>query len=74
MIIITSNNGTYSIDEETERVFKDGVLVSGVDVDIVYSGNGEDRAPKISGILFKGKGTILTLSGKESKIIDPNMI
>lgn len=72
--IITLKGERYSFDEETQRIFKDGVLLSSVNVEPVYSGLGNDSIPKFSGLLLKDTNSILSLSGKISPVTDINAI
>lgn len=75
MIYITSEKGeNYSFDPSTSRIFKDGYLMSSIEAEPIYSNSEEDVAPRFSGILIKGTGTILSLSGKYNQISDPNTI
>ena len=72
--IITIKGEKYSFDENTQRVFKDGLLLSSVQVEPIYSGLGGDNIPKFSGLLLKDTNSILSLSGKISPITDINAI
>ena len=72
--IITLKGERYSFDESTQRVFKDGILLSSVNVEPVYSRLNKDSIPKFSGLLLKDSNTILSRSGKMSSITDINAI
>jgi hypothetical protein len=67
--IITIKGEKYSFDPDTERVFKDGKLLSSASVEPVYSGFSEDEPPLFSGIFLKGINSILSLSGKINPVI-----
>lgn len=74
VIYITSEKGeNYTFDPSTNRIFKDGYLMSSVEVEPVYT-NSDDVTPRFTGILLKGTGTVLSLSGKYNQISDPNTI
>lgn len=73
--IMSLRGERYSYDELTGRIFRDGVLLPSSEVEPVFSGNNKDgQVPRLSGILLKERGSILTLSGKENPIVDPNTI
>ena len=73
--IITIKSEKYSFDPSTGRIFKDGYLVSSYEAEPLYSNPPTpNEPPRFSGILFKGEGKILSLSGKYSNITDPNTI
>lgn len=63
--IITIKGERYSFDTDTGRIFKDGKVIVSELVEPVYSYLGNpDNPPSFSGIYFKDKNQILTLSGK----------
>lgn len=73
--IVTMKGEQYSFDEETGRVFKDGHLMSSVNVEPVYSDLDENNVPKFSGLWLKDIDSIISLSGKINPAIsDPNLI
>jgi len=72
-IITIAKGERYSFDPETQRIFKDGVLLPSTEVEPIYSSVGEDD-PKFSGILLKATGSILTLSGNVNPVSDINTI
>ena len=72
--IMTMKGEKYSLDETTQRIFKDGILLSSVNVEPVYSRATKDSMPVFSGILLKDTGSILSKSGKINTITDINSI
>lgn len=72
--IITIKGERYSFDEDTQRVFKDGVLLSSVQVEPIYSSLDKESIPVFSGLLLKETNSILSRSGKISPITDLNSI
>lgn len=64
----------YSFDEETQRIFKDGYLLSSAQAEPIYSSLDEDDIPVFSGLLLKETNSILSLSGKINLITDINAI
>ena len=63
--IITLKGEKYTIDQDTGRIFKDGIVVPSVNAQLVYSHLGDkDQPPKISGIWLKETNSILTLTGR----------
>ena len=72
--IATVKGELYSYDEATMRIFKDGVLLSSVKAEPVFSGFSDTTPPKFSGILLKDNSTILSLSGKLNTITDINAV
>lgn len=68
--IVTIKGERYSINEETGRIFKDGLVVPSINAQLVYSHLGDkDKPPKVSGIWLKETNSILTLTGKIYPII-----
>ena len=68
--IITIKGERYSINKETGRIFKDGLVVPSTNAQLVYSHLGDkDKPPKVSGIWLKETNSILTLTGKIYPII-----
>ena len=67
--IVTLKGEKYSFDPETERIFKDNMLLSSTLVEPVYSDFNEDSPPMFSGILLKNINSILSLSGKINPVI-----
>lgn len=76
MIEIYSEKGErYSYDPETGRLFRDGFVVSSVEAEPMFSNSPSPNIPpRFTGIFFKGRNEILTLSGKYNKVSDPNSI
>ena len=72
--IITLKGERYSFDETTQRIFKDGILLSSVKVEPVYSRPSKDSIPVFSGILLKDTGFVLSKSGKINAITDINSV
>lgn len=72
--IITIKGERYSFDEDTQRVFKDGVLLSSVQVEPVYSRLARESLPVFSGLLLKDTNSILSRSGKINPVTDINAI
>ena len=70
--IFTIKGERYSYDEATQRIFKDGKLLSSVQAEPVFSN--VDEAPRFSGIYLKDINSILSLSGKINPITDTNSI
>lgn len=64
----------YSFDEETQRIFKDGYLLSSSQAEPIYSSLDEDSLPVFSGLLLKETNSILSLSGKINLITDINAV
>lgn len=76
MIEIQSEKGEFiKYDPSTGRIFRDGYVVSSVEAEPIFSNTSDSNlVPKFSGIFFKGRGEILSLSGKYSQISDLNSI
>lgn len=76
MIEIISDKGEkYTYDPSTGRIFRDGYVVSSVEAEPMFSNSPyPDTPPEFSGIYFKGKNEILSLSGKYNPVTDPNTI
>lgn len=73
--MITMKGEKYSFDPDTERIFKDGYLMSSVQAEPIYSDNSsENIPPRFSGILLKATNTIVSLSGKVNQITDINSV
>lgn len=72
--IITIKGEKYSFDDATQRIFKDGILLSSVQVEPVYSKLSKDSSPIFSGLLLKDSGSILSRSGKISPTTDINTV
>lgn len=71
MIDIYSENGEiYSFDENTERIYKDNILIPKSVAEPVYSGNDQGEDTEFSGIFLKTIGKILSRSGKISNVSD----
>lgn len=73
--IVTIKGEKYSFDPDTQRIFKDGILVPSYKAEPVFSNTTEkDELPRFSGILLKDINSILSLSGKINPITDSNTI
>lgn len=72
--IVTIKGERYSFDESTQRIFKDGMLLSSVSVEPVYSRLSSESVPSFSGLLLKDTNSILSRSGKISPVTDINAI
>lgn len=72
--IVTVKGELYSYDETTMRIFKDGVLLSSVKAEPVFSDFSDKYPPKFSGILLKDSNTVLSLSGKLNSITNINSV
>jgi len=73
--ILTEKGENFSFDPSTERIFKDGMLMSSVNVEPIYSNaNDKESTPKFAGILLKDVNSIVSLSGKINKVTDINSI
>lgn len=73
MIDIVSFKGElYRFDPDTERIFKDGVLLDPSEAEPVYSN--VNRSPEFAGIELKNINSILSRSGKINEITDTNQI
>ena len=71
----------YSFDEDTQRIFKDGYLLSSAQAEPIDANIGdiitlldEDSLPVFSGLLLKETNSILSLSGKINLITDINAV
>lgn len=68
--IVSFKGERYSFDPDTGRIFKDGKVITSEFVEPVYSYMGNTQEPpKFSGIYFKDKNQILTLSGKVNPVV-----
>jgi hypothetical protein len=76
MIDIISEKGErFSYDPDTGRIFRDGYLLSSVEVEPIFSNTpAPNTPPRFSGVFFKGRNEILTLSGKYNSVSNPNTI
>lgn len=74
--IISFKGERYTFDPDTGRIFKDGKVIVSDLVEPVYSYMGNpNNPPKFSGIYFREKNQILTLSGKVNPVVkDDNEI
>lgn len=68
--IITIKGEKYSFDENTQRIFKDGVVVPGTAAEPVYSG----PILSFSGILLKTSKSVLSLNGNINPATNINSI
>lgn len=76
MIEIISEKGErYSYDPATNRIFRDGYLLSSTEAEPMYSNSPyPDTPPNFSGVYFRGRNEILSLSGRYNPIVDTNTI
>jgi len=76
MIEIYSEKGEhFRFDPSTNRLFRDGFVISTVEAEPVYSNTSDpNEPPTFSGIFFKGRGELLSLSGKYNPISDINSV
>ena len=73
--IITEHSERYTFDPVTKRIFKDGFVIPSTEAEPIYSNSPDpNMPPKFAGILFRGEGRIVSLSGKISQVSDPNSI
>lgn len=72
--IITLKGEKYSYDENTQRIFKDGMLLSSTQVEPIFSNFSDSMAPRFSGLYLKDTNSILSLSGNINPVTDPNTI
>ena len=73
--IITTQGDKYTFDTEKETIAKNGTLLSKVEAEPVYGGNGrESSAPEFSGIYLKNKNQIRSKSGHINQVCDENLI
>lgn len=72
--IITIKGERYSYDEETERIFKDGKLLSSTIAEPLFQGVTEDNVPEFVGIYLKDLNAVLSLTGNINPITDINSI
>lgn len=72
--IITFKGEHYSFDPDTQRIFKDGILLSSTQVEPVFSNVSDDSIPVFSGLHLKDTDSILSLSGKINPVTDINAI
>ncbi len=70
--ILSSTGELYKYDQETDRLYKDGFLLSSTTAEPVFSDvNGNT---KFSGIYLKNTNQILTLSGNLNPVTNSNAI
>ncbi len=72
--IITIKGERYSYDEDTERIFKNGKLLSSVVAEPLFQGVTEDNIPNFVGIYLKDMDSVLSLSGNINPVTDINSI
>ncbi len=71
--IATLTGERYSFDPDTQRIFKNDILVPTTDAEPVFS-EMESGQPEFSGIFLKRLNKIISRSGKINTITDPNNI
>ena len=69
--IVTLKGERYSFDPDTQRIFKDGILIPDSEAEPVFS-ELESGEPEFSGIYLKKTNQIVSRSGKVNTIVDPN--
>lgn len=67
--ITTIKGEKYSFDENTQRIFKDGILVPSTAAEPVYS-----AGFSFSGILLKASKSVLSLNGNINPVTNINSI
>lgn len=68
--IVSFKGERYSFDPDTGRIFKNGKVLVSEFVEPVYSYMGNPgNPPTFSGIYFKDKNQILSLSGKLNPVV-----
>ena len=68
--IVSFKGEKYTYDIETGRIFKDGEVIVSSLVEPVFSHFGNpDIPPRFSGIYFREKNEILSLSGKLNPVV-----
>lgn len=72
--IVTLKGEVYSFNEETGRIFKDGILIPESQAEPIYSAVSDDFPPKFSGIYLKNQNVIVSVSGKVNQVSDINSI
>ena len=72
--IVTFKGEIYKFNEDTRRIFKDGVLLSSSQAEPIYSSLDDNGIPEFSGLYLKDIDSILSLSGKINKITNINSI
>lgn len=74
--IVSFKGERYTFDSDTGRIFKEGKVLTSSEAEPVYSYLGNpNNPPQFSGIYFKDKNQILTLSGKINPVVkDDNEI
>ena len=73
---ITDYQGnSYEYNPANGLISKNGVIVSGVDYEPVFSNYPDNTAPPFFvGILLKRTNTVLSMSGKISRIVDSRQL
>ena len=71
--IYTLKGERYSYDENTMRLFKDGVLLSSAVAEPVFQDNGSE-IPEFAGVYLKDSNKVVSLSGNINTVTDPNSI
>jgi len=69
--IATLKGERYSFDPDTQRIFKDGILIPDSEAEPVFS-ELESGEPEFSGIYLKRTNQVVSRSGKINTIVDPN--
>lgn len=73
MDIVTIKGEVYSFDQKTMKISKNGIILTSVQVEPVFSLS-DTGEPKFSGILLKDKNSIISLNGKTNPITKTNLL
>lgn len=71
--ILTLTGERYSFDPDTQRIFKNAILIPDTEAEPVFS-ELESGQPEFSGIYLKRLNKVVSRSGKINTITDPNNI
>lgn len=71
--ILTLTGERYSFDPDTQRIFKNDILIPDTEAEPVFS-ELESGQPEFSGIYLKRLNKVVSRSGKINTITDPNNI
>lgn len=72
--IYTIKGDKYSFDPDTERIFKNGILLTTIQAEPVYARATKSEIPRFAGIYLKEIDSILSISGKINPITDANVV
>lgn len=71
--ILTLTGERYSFDPDTQRIFKNDILIPDTEAEPVFS-ELESGQPEFSGIYLKRLNKVVSRSGKINTVTDPNNI